>query len=563
MESLWKGAGVRGAKKDFSGLGKQARKSAAGMKAAGVAAGVMGGLVATLSNKVLQATGAVKDLAIESILLGARYNTLEVVVDNLGQRVGFTAREMRGLEKDLESTGISMVGSREAIAKLIQANIDLSHATDLARVAQDGAVIAGTNSTDAYGRLISFISTGNVRVARQIGLFIDLQSGYKRWAAANNRAAESLTEVEKAQIRATLAVEAGSTIAGTYEKAMNTAGKQLGSLTRDLDNLKTAVGLNAQGMLEKAVPAVREWAQGLSGTLLAQVALTEAVEKGNLTQEEAGVALLQMRRGALSSAEAMDIAKEAMEGYYARLDNANAVMDPWIQTQISAREAAEGVAGALTGVSTTLQGGTAALRDYTREALGAALVNSMLEQAMADLNISQQEAAQISGVAERFDVDLGDDFTETVSNFNTLASQGIDPATASMDELSQVSLGVTGLLDKLTANEHRIVLNIEVRGDDIPDIPGVSSRGAGGGGAPGVGGTGFAGLQHGGTMVVPPGFPRDTFRLGVSSGEQVSGVPAEGGDRIGMQGDVNVTFQGGAQDEMEFLDTLKRITRRS
>jgi len=189
----------------------------------------------------------------ESVLLAARYETLGVVMDVLGRNVGKTATEMAALESGLRKTGISAVESRNNIARMIGAQIDLANATDLARIAQDAAVIAGIDSSAAFEQLVTGISTGQSRVLRSMGLFIDFGGAVDAAGAAAGRAADSFTEMEKTQIRANAVLEGAGQIAGAYESALETAGKQLGSMRRHISDLMVALGNPAMPTFTEAV----------------------------------------------------------------------------------------------------------------------------------------------------------------------------------------------------------------------------------------------------------------------------------------------------------------------
>ena len=56
------------------------------------------------------------------------------------------------------------------------------------------------------------------------------------------RTTESLTLLEKSQIRENAVLEAGTRIAGSYAASMGTAGKQILSLERHFANLKVLAG---------------------------------------------------------------------------------------------------------------------------------------------------------------------------------------------------------------------------------------------------------------------------------------------------------------------------------
>jgi hypothetical protein len=195
-------------------------------------------------NKVLGAIGGVlalrKIVAVgkEVLLLGARYETLGIAVAAAGTNVGRSQLELKALQKELQATGISMIEARQNILRMVQANIDLSKSTDLARIAQNAAVIANTNSSEAFNRLVHGLATGHVLVLRNLGLVVNFENAYERMAEQLHTTTENLTEAERQTARLNEVQRAGANIAGVYTAAMATAGKQLGSTVRFLEDAK-------------------------------------------------------------------------------------------------------------------------------------------------------------------------------------------------------------------------------------------------------------------------------------------------------------------------------------
>src|SRR5690606_30621557 len=159
--------GVQRTEASFASLSQTVRRATA----------AIGGVAAGLAS--LKLVGLAKDAALTS----ARFDTLGVVMVQVGQNAGYTASQMHGFERALRQTGISMIGSREALAKLAAEHIDLANATHLARVAQDAAVIGGINSTEAFGRMVTGIANANTVILRGIGLNVDFEASYRKLAA--------------------------------------------------------------------------------------------------------------------------------------------------------------------------------------------------------------------------------------------------------------------------------------------------------------------------------------------------------------------------------------------
>jgi hypothetical protein len=202
----------------------------------------------------LKVTEYIKDAA----LMAARYETLGVVTEVVGRNAGYTKTQMDAATDAIARQGITMIESRESATKLVQAHVDLKNATVLARIAQDAAVIGHLNSSEAFDRLVNGISRGNVLILRNIGINVNLQSAYRDMAGELGKATAELTENERVQARLNAVIERGADIAGTYEAAMDTAGKQITSMQRYTQDLKTVIGETFNETLTIAVMALTD-----------------------------------------------------------------------------------------------------------------------------------------------------------------------------------------------------------------------------------------------------------------------------------------------------------------
>lgn len=230
-------------------------------KAAAAADKSAGGLTSQM--KSLAAAFAVFESvkwAQETVNLGARYETLGVVMDVVGRNAGKTRGQMADFQVSLEKTGISMIGARESLAKMAGAQLDLAESSRLARVAQDAAVIANVNSTAAFETLIQGITTGQPRVLRTLGIFVDFNEVHKKFAEGLHKSVDDLTEADKHQANLNAVMNAGVKIAGTYEAAMGTAGKQLLSTVRYLEDAKVKA---SQAFLPEYTKLVFDYANAL------------------------------------------------------------------------------------------------------------------------------------------------------------------------------------------------------------------------------------------------------------------------------------------------------------
>lgn len=279
-------------REQIEGMGKAGEEGAEGAKKAGVSieglAGKIGPAILGIVG-ITSALGALKkgmDLVAESTLLAARVETLGVVTDRLGANIGMTNYEIDLQAESLQKLGITTQASEQSIARMIQSNIDLADSTALAREAQDAAVIANTNSSEAFERLTTTIATGNVEMARTMGLNVNFQKAYQNMAESLGKSTSALTETEKVQARTNEVLAAGATITGTYTAAMNTAGKQLTSMPRYLEEFKLALGKNYQEPLSIGIGVMTDFLKANTAALQGGTALKEAREKGIITDLE-------------------------------------------------------------------------------------------------------------------------------------------------------------------------------------------------------------------------------------------------------------------------------------
>jgi len=231
-------------KADLETFGNQGKKTAADLQKGSSGVTKSFGAMASAIKTVVAAYATFKlaSYVKESAMLAARYETLGIVLSVVGKNAGYTADQMEAVAKSLQKSGISIIESRSVLTKMVQAQIDLNDATKLARIAQDAAVIGNINSSEAFDRMIHGIQAGMPLILRNIGIQVDFEEGYKRTAKALNTTTDALNAQQRMQSRADTVMLEGAKIAGTYEAAMTTAGKQITSFPRYLEDFKVKFG---------------------------------------------------------------------------------------------------------------------------------------------------------------------------------------------------------------------------------------------------------------------------------------------------------------------------------
>ena len=176
------------------------------------------------------------------VMVAAEVETLGVVTTQLGKNIGKTKSQMDSYVQGVKKMGITSRVSAQVIARMVQANLDLSKSQQLARISQDAAVIGMTDSSEAMKNIIHAISTLQPKVLKQYGLGTDLNEVYRQYKVELGGVSRELTQSEKKTALLNEILRKGETITGTYEAAMETAGKKILSFKRYTEEAKVELG---------------------------------------------------------------------------------------------------------------------------------------------------------------------------------------------------------------------------------------------------------------------------------------------------------------------------------
>lgn len=257
--------------REIKGIGDRAVQMAAQMRESSNSVSILNQSLGTLVAQAGALAGAyvslrsASALVSESTVLAARYDTLGVVMRTVGENAGYAASELNSYQASLERTGISMLGARQSISQMIQANMDLSASSKLARAAQDAAVIGNINSSEAFGRMTTAIQTAQPEMLRTMGIIVNFDEAYRKYARAINTSTDALTENQRMAARTAATMEATRAIAGAYQSSMDTPGKQALSLDRYWEDFKVNLGESFQpaykALIEGTTDALKDFTE--------------------------------------------------------------------------------------------------------------------------------------------------------------------------------------------------------------------------------------------------------------------------------------------------------------
>ena len=246
------------------------------------------------------AGAAIGGLVVKTTLTAARTETLGVAMNAVAKATGNSITELATQEAIMKKQGIATQEARIILTKFMQSQLDVADASKISRVAQDLAVIAGENSSDTAQTLTTAIANQNVLMLRQFGIVTNANDIFDEYAETLGKVSDELTGPEKKQAFLNEILKQGALAAGTYEAAMETAGKKLGSLDRHFQEASNTIGavfLPAFGelidllteflknitpeMVEKVFKVIADWGPIVAGVIIgglvpAFVALTIA-----------------------------------------------------------------------------------------------------------------------------------------------------------------------------------------------------------------------------------------------------------------------------------------------
>lgn len=211
---------------------------------------------------------------IKSFNAAARVDELNYALDAIGKSTGLGGQALADEAAEVKGMGIEMEIAQKAVLKFAQNNLELGKASDIARIAQDLAIISGENSTDTFNKLTHAVITGRSEVLKSVGIQENAGQMYAKFAKSIGKTTKELSYQEKQQAVLAGVMKEGTKVFGTYEAAMKSPGKTLRSFKRLHNELQVAMGdvlLKAFGPLILAAYDLEK-------------AITKAVEKNATLQ---------------------------------------------------------------------------------------------------------------------------------------------------------------------------------------------------------------------------------------------------------------------------------------
>jgi phage-related protein len=217
-------------------------------------------------------------LGTKSFMAAARVDELDVAMNAVGKATGLGYQAIRDAAIATKDMGIEMEIAQQSAIKFAQNNLDLAYASQLARAAQDLAVVSGKNSTETFNMLTHAVITGRSEVLKSVGIQKSAGQMYESYAKSIGKSANALTYQEKQQAVATGALAEAAKVAGTYEAAMQSPGKVLRSFARITNDIQVSLGDMLLKGIGPIVFSLYEFYKSISKAITGSVAFRTVIE---------------------------------------------------------------------------------------------------------------------------------------------------------------------------------------------------------------------------------------------------------------------------------------------
>lgn len=220
-----------------------------------IAGGILGArLFMRIGQEISDAASSVVNFASESVWSAARVEEMNAVLLTLARNAGVAEDSVMEAVQAIKGEGIETKVAQKAVAQFTRYSLDMAKAQDLAKVAQNAAVIAMQDSSQALEGLIHGITTMNVRVLRTYGITLTSTiEAQKKYAESIGKTTAELTNEEKINAVLNAVLDEGYKIRGAYDAAMETAGKKQRSLARYIEETRILLGGPYQKVLARIV----------------------------------------------------------------------------------------------------------------------------------------------------------------------------------------------------------------------------------------------------------------------------------------------------------------------
>lgn len=223
---------------------------------------VLGNALTSLIRKAFELIDALAPLT--TGLIAGRIETQFLALTIAAGNAGVGIEELNRNVQVLRASGIRAGEAMQAITQGFQIGLTIDQIRNLARAAQDLAVVIGSDSTEAFQRLFQAVVSGDSQMLRFAGIMTTGTQILEKFAKANNTTVSALTETQRRTAFVNAIIEEAAQFAGVYEASLSTLGKRLSSFPRIFEDLQIAIGNIFTPLLAGGLGAIEQLVERLT-----------------------------------------------------------------------------------------------------------------------------------------------------------------------------------------------------------------------------------------------------------------------------------------------------------
>jgi hypothetical protein len=177
----------------------------------------------------------------ESARIGKGFTVLQGGVDNADASLNKLRSSTRGMVTD---TNLMLAANQASILKLNELGVETS---DVAKIATRLGAALGRDATTSINDMTTALARGSFEILDNLGISLRLSEAYAAFAPRIGKTADQLTDLEKKQAFATIAMERGRDVVAKLGEDSLTAGQQVDRISVAWDNLKATIGAGGTG----------------------------------------------------------------------------------------------------------------------------------------------------------------------------------------------------------------------------------------------------------------------------------------------------------------------------
>lgn len=236
-----------------------------------------------ITGTITRAASAMSGLIGEIIEGGSQYSRLKIATDTVTANLGITSDQVKELRDNLADANTYGINAENVIRTLALSGLvkmaegleavdartgeTVKGVTALTLAMKDLGAANALDSSEAIDRISKFIQRGEAAFADGLIEIGDINREYSEYARQVGKTSDTLTALERAQVRLNIVMREGQKTYGAYANTYQTSGKAFASIRDILKSLAQQIGGTLEPILRVAGNAILQFFQGIRSFL--------------------------------------------------------------------------------------------------------------------------------------------------------------------------------------------------------------------------------------------------------------------------------------------------------